>query len=415
MTALSVTVIVVSHNRSRWLHRCLIAIDQMDYPVFETVVVACPDGASTARALDLKRPVLVVDFNEANISKARNLGVSHACGEILAFIDDDAVPEPTWLTHLAAAFDGTDIAQAGGITLGRNGISIQHTASLVDDFGQTHDVATDATGPIEITPSAHGVPRLHGTNMAFRRDTILDQNGFDPRFTFYLDETDLTLRISKTGARTAFVPKAVVHHGTAQSRFRNSNRTPKTLWEIGASAAVFHRKHAALHHQQDAKAALLHDRRRWLLGHMQRGSLTPDDVYRLLKQLEHGYSDGLTREFSKAPPISQTTQREIPRFDPLANKDVYLIEHSFSKTEAAQALVQDGHRVTVFELSHSALFHRVTFTEDGVWRHTGGIYGKDLRTERLVQLSTRSARVARIMDRLKGIRYQAGATYIASA
>ena len=47
-----------------------------------------------------------IAFDEANISVARNLGIMAAASEIVGFIDDDAVPEPTWLTRLTAPFAG---------------------------------------------------------------------------------------------------------------------------------------------------------------------------------------------------------------------------------------------------------------------------------------------------------------------
>ncbi|MCB2152739.1 MAG: glycosyltransferase, partial [Rhodobacteraceae bacterium] len=60
---------------------------------------------------------------------ARNLGLAAAAGEIVAFIDDDAVPEPRWLARLTAPFADPGIAAAGGFVVGRNGISFQWRAS----------------------------------------------------------------------------------------------------------------------------------------------------------------------------------------------------------------------------------------------------------------------------------------------
>ncbi|MCB2123539.1 MAG: glycosyltransferase, partial [Rhodobacteraceae bacterium] len=68
---------------------------------------------------------------------ARNLGLAAAAGEIVAFIDDDAVPEPRWLARLTAPFADPGIAAAGGFVVGRNGISFQWRASCADSHGRS--------------------------------------------------------------------------------------------------------------------------------------------------------------------------------------------------------------------------------------------------------------------------------------
>ena len=96
---LSVSVIVVSRGRPKALLRCLTGLGQVLYPAFEIIVVADPAGM-TALQPDWAGRIKAVGFDQPNISAARNLGVAQAAGDIVAFIDDDAVPEPGWLIHL---------------------------------------------------------------------------------------------------------------------------------------------------------------------------------------------------------------------------------------------------------------------------------------------------------------------------
>ncbi|MGJ8603169.1 MAG: glycosyltransferase family 2 protein [Marivita sp.] len=401
MVPLSISVVVVSHNRPIWLKRCLRAIGQLDYPRFEITVVACPDGAGVARNMAVNQ---IIPFDTANISAARNIGVADASGDVVAFIDDDAVPEPTWLWHLAHGFEDPLVAQAGGTTLGRNGITVQHGAARVGSSGQSAPVAHTGHEPVEITPEQGLYPRLHGTNMAIRRATILEHGGFDERYAFYLDETDLSFRIAQQAGKTLFVPKAVVHHASGPSQYRDDARTPRSVFEIAASAAVFHKTHCA--DADTMRAAFLTERRNWILRHMVRGTLPPDRANELIKELAKGYAAGLQRPPQTHRHLVTHDQREVSD-RPTHTNDVWLVVGPSNRPDIlakARDLVQDGHRVTVFDYDRSARFHRVAYTDAGYWHHTGGIFGREVRTEPLFQKSTQSERIHKTLVRLDGIR-----------
>lgn len=406
MGDLPVSLVIVSRNRPRWLGRCLLAVGQLDYPVFEVIVVACPLGCAVARAAHLPVDLSVTGFDEANVSKARNIGISKARGDIIAFIDDDAVPEPTWLSHLVGPFADRTVTQAGGTTLGRNGISVQHAAAWVSDAGQSMPCPARGTEPF-VVPIKDGLhPRLHGTNMAIRRAALLERGGFDPRFAFYLDETDMTLRISQAGGVTMHAPKAVVHHASGESAFRRRDRTPRRLYEIGASAGIFHQKHTPTHQRDAARIGFLKERRNWLLRHLQTGTLGPEDVVRLLKELEHGYDGGPTPEVAP-PKWPEETGRTRIRRNGAKHKNGFLVARpGRRKSTVAHAitLVRDGAIVTVFDYVATTRYHKVEFTKDGYWVHTGGLFGREQREEPLFQSASREDRVRRTLVRLSGVR-----------
>lgn len=406
MSDLPVSVVIVSRDRPRFLRRCLTAVGQLDYPVFEIVVVACPAGVQAARHTPLDVDVSVTDYDAANISEARNLGIAQSRGAVVAFIDDDAVPEPTWLAHLVAPFADHRVAQAGGTTLGRNGISVQQAAARVTLCGMTVAYPYNATTPFALPVENDLFPRLHGTNMAVRRSVLVAQNGFDPGFAFYLDETDLTLRIAASGGMTMHVPKAVVHHASGASIYRKQDRTPRRVFEIAASASRFHQKHTPPQRRDAARRCFLQERRTWLLRHLQRGTLGPDDVARLLRELNAGYDSG-TGSPVPSPVWPDAAGQGHIRPTPKDRPHSYLVSRPGSRsvtTEKARKLVADGMNVTVFHYDASARYHRVAYTEDGYWWHSGGIFGKELRTDPLFQWARRHARVMRSLRRLSGIR-----------
>ena len=147
MASLPVSVIVVSRGRGDSLLRTLTGLTRLFHDSYEIVVVTDSEGQEAVRRLRLTEEIKVVPFADPNISAARNAGIGVAAGEIVAFIDDDAVPEPTWLTHLTAPFADPQVAVAGGFVIGRNGISFQWKAHSVDRAGVSTPLWTRPAQP----------------------------------------------------------------------------------------------------------------------------------------------------------------------------------------------------------------------------------------------------------------------------
>ena len=91
MTPIRVSVVIASRGRPDALRLCLTALSQSRHPAFEVVVVTDAEGqaalASWGDRIRLRR------CDEANIGRARNIGIETAAGEVVAFLDDDALPE----------------------------------------------------------------------------------------------------------------------------------------------------------------------------------------------------------------------------------------------------------------------------------------------------------------------------------
>ena len=179
MTTALVSVVVVSRERPQLLLRCLASLAQLDYHPFEIIVVSDPKGADAVEMSEFSDLVKLMRFDQSNISAARNVGIEHAAGEIVAFIDDDSVAEPLWLANLVAPICEKVAVASGGFVIGRNGISFQWTAHTVNELGQSQSVDVDV-------PSVVPFAKTEGTNMAFRRDVLIDIGGFDEAYRFYM-------------------------------------------------------------------------------------------------------------------------------------------------------------------------------------------------------------------------------------
>lgn len=390
MTLPTASVIVVSRHRAAALRRCLMALAQQDHPQIEVIVVADPAGIDAAKATGLA--LKLMPFDEANISAARNLGLSVAAGEIVAFIDDDAVAEPTWVSRLCAAFARPDVVAATGFVRGRNGISYQWQACEVDAFGFDHPLpAHAATYPS--TPSR--AVKTQGTNCAFRRAALLAIGGFDPALRFYLDEADVNLRLAGQGL-TAVVPDAQVHHGFAASARRREDRVPKSLHEIAASIAVFLRRHAPDVAEQETIPAIEAQRSR--VADLRRARrVTEGEASALLASLATGWDDGMARPLlpmkSWAEPDAAFLQ--LPATGSRAGR--IFAGRSWQRhrliREAAKA-VASGQIVTVLCLSPSPRAHQMAFTDQGFWLQTGGVFGWSTRQGPRLRLTPFRARIA---------------------
>lgn len=399
----TVSVIVVSRGRAADLKLCLLGVSQLDYPEFEVVLVADPDGVAVARDLDFYEHLKVVPFDEPNISAARNLGIAAAAGEIVAFIDDDAVPEPTWLRYLCAGFVQADVSCAGGFVIGRNGISFQWRARHVDRFAHADPFEVDPAQITELTPAQGRAIKTEGTNMALRRDVIAQMGGFDPAFRFFLDETDVNMRLARAGHKTAIAPMAQVHHGYKASAQRSADRVPRDLFEIGASLVVFLRKHAPEDAHGARIAAFRKEQRLRMVHHMVTGAAEPRDVRRVMATLSAGFQDGESRAVTGLAEIPRATEgfRPMPaKFSGQHKIVAGRIWHSAALRRKSKQLVDQGNRCTLVVLSPTLRRHHVRFCKDGYWQHRGGLWGRSLRTRSGWYGMTFRARLAAELSRI---------------
>jgi O-antigen biosynthesis protein len=373
----AVSVIIVSRHRAAALLRCLVGLGQQDHTNFEVIVVADPEAVAAVEALP--QPIKLISFDHANISAARNLGLAQAAGSVVAFIDDDAVPEPSWLSRLVSPFQDREVVAATGFVRGRNGISYQWKACEVDGLGDDHDLnILDTT---VVTPTAGRAVKTQGTNCAFRTETLRLIGGFDPAYRFYLDDADVDMRLVSLG-KTAVVPEAQVHHGYQASARRAANRVPLSLYDIAASTAIFLRRHAVAPDFDQALAKLSRRESARINHHRAAGRLDADAELALLHSMAEGWKAGLTCVLADLGSLSQSPAAflSFPSLGPMAGK---ILSGRFWQKSALRsaALTAVGSTiVTVICLSPTARPHRMEFQPEGFWLQTGGLFGRSDRS-----------------------------------
>jgi O-antigen biosynthesis protein len=195
-----ITVVVCAFNEEVTIEECLASLERCDYPDLEVIV--CDDG-STDRTLELchRFPFRVLSLDHGGLSRARNAGIEHATGEIVAFLDADAACHPQWPWYLALSFDDESVAATGGPNLP------VPSAGLVE-----RAVALSPGAPTEVLLTDDRAEHVAGCNMAFRRHEIQSIGCFDATYTAAGDDVDVCWKLLDRGCSIAFAPAAQVFH-----------------------------------------------------------------------------------------------------------------------------------------------------------------------------------------------------------
>ena len=100
----SCTVIICTRDRPELLDRCLAAVARLIYPAYEVLVVDNAPSNDRARAAAARRGARYLREPVRGLSRARNRGARASSSTIVVYVDDDSIPEPSWLGHLALEF-----------------------------------------------------------------------------------------------------------------------------------------------------------------------------------------------------------------------------------------------------------------------------------------------------------------------
>jgi glycosyltransferase involved in cell wall biosynthesis len=225
---IKITVILCTYNRCRILAHTLESVAASVLPESMNWEILVVDNNSR----DQTREV-VEEFcrrypgrfryhfeSRQGLSQARNAGISEARSEILAFMDDDVIVEPTWLQNLTANLHDSEWAGAGGRILPEKGFSPPHWLSLNGPYAMCGVLALfdrgDKAGELDWAP--------FGTNMAFRRAM------FEIYGVFRTDlgrcgenlmggeDTEFGRRLVYAGEHLRYEPSAVVYHPVLGNR-----------------------------------------------------------------------------------------------------------------------------------------------------------------------------------------------------
>ncbi len=218
----TVSVVISAFTDRRWddVLQAVASVQAQTVAPVDTILVVDHNDDLLRRLADALPGVTVVANEEVRgLSGARNTGVRLARGEVVAFLDDDAVAERDWIAQLAGAYSDPGVHGAGGWieplwTEGRHDF-------FPDEFNWV--VGCSYTG---LPTERAAVRNLIGANMSFRRDTILAIGGFRTGAgrvgtrPFGHEDTEFCIRLRQRipGAQVVLEPSAGIRHKVPPAR-----------------------------------------------------------------------------------------------------------------------------------------------------------------------------------------------------
>ena len=227
------SVIVVTLDRPDCLLKCLQCLFAQTVKPLQVIVVdGSPAGQSRAivqrfpQALYLQNP-----HGYGHMTLSRNIGLSHARGDVVAMIDDDAFAEPPWLEHLLEVYADPKVGGVGGRAIN----NLPEPDVPADQIGRLWPNGCLAANFHADPKRIIEVDHIIGCNMSFRRDVLLKLGGLRDDFpgTEVGEDTDISLRVRRLVYKIMFNPAACVFHvGAPHARGRR----------FGVRYEFFHRR-----------------------------------------------------------------------------------------------------------------------------------------------------------------------------
>ncbi len=308
---MKISVVISTYNRAASLEATLLALRHQIHEPLEVIVV---NGPSTDGTRDLLESwggkIRVGHCPQRHLAMSRNIGVQLAAGEIVAFIDDDAIAEPQWLCELAGAYASDDVGGTGGIVYDPNGFRLQYKYAVCDRTGQVR-FNVDQPLPEYVERGADPFIYLQGTNMSFRRSLLERIEGFNEEFEHYFDDVEMSMQVIDLGYKLQALPGAAVHHKYLASNVRDSNGVLVDPFVIVKSRFYFGLKYGCASRSRHELLQILHRyaqaEREQAASHVESGRLSKAQYDRCLARIDEAIETGQQHAASDRRPA-----REIP-------------------------------------------------------------------------------------------------------
>lgn len=229
--ALRFTIVIPTHGRPQRLRNCLAGLAALDYPRTGFEVIVVDDGGlkplePIVQSFEDSLNITLLRQDHSGPAVARNQGSLHARGEWIAFLDDDCVPRPDWLSRLDAASGDPRVMLGGAAVNACEDNTFAGANQFLVDF-VTEWFRTNLPS-LDFFPS---------NNIAIHTGSFRAKKGFDSRFRLAGGEDrEFCARWLAAGRKLVAVPEAKIDHYHPQS----PSRFLGTHFRYGRGAARMH-------------------------------------------------------------------------------------------------------------------------------------------------------------------------------
>ena len=305
--ARTVSVVINTYNRAASLEQTLESLIRLDHRRFEVIAVNGPSVDDTEDVLArYAGRVKVGRCPERNLSSSRNIGIRMAAGDLVAFTDDDARPDPGWLDVLAEAFDDDETAAAGGPVYDHTGARLQTKYITANRIGIGSTVSHPPNPTMLLArPLGARFVTLIGVNSMFRRDRLVEIGGFDETYDYFLDETDVCVRLLDAGWIVRALDRGYVYHQYLPSARRGVDRIHRDQASALRNITYFAFRHGRKVHSLAELTRILSDyieaertHYRW---HLDNGLLSEADWDKFERDVDTVMDEGMDAAEGRAP------------------------------------------------------------------------------------------------------------------
>ncbi|MBC7265034.1 MAG: glycosyltransferase [Chloroflexi bacterium] len=208
----SVSVVIPAYNAAATIAECLTALNAQSLPRTDYEVIVVDDGSIDDTAdIAARYGARVLRQANSGPAAARNRGVNEARADIVLFTDSDCVPSPEWLEEMIGPFADPQVAGVKGVYRTRQ-------RNLTARF-----IQIEYEDRYDHTARCKYVDLVDTYAAGYRRNILISNGGFDIRFRF-LEDQELSFRLTHAGHKMVFNPRAVVYHYHPESWRRYAQR-----------------------------------------------------------------------------------------------------------------------------------------------------------------------------------------------
>lgn len=218
------TIIIVNWNGKHLLSECLTSIRRQHFKSFTTILVdnGSTDGSVKFVQEQYPEVKMVALSKNMGFATANNIAIRQSNTQYVALLNNDAVADPMWASHLVGAIES--YPEAG---FAASKILFYHHPQMIDRAGDGYSIAGAGILRGRNKPAAAYNQKewIFGAcaAAALYKKRMLDDIGlFDEDFFLLYEDVDLSFRAQLKGYKCLYVPEAVVYHRASSSIIHDS-------------------------------------------------------------------------------------------------------------------------------------------------------------------------------------------------